>query len=250
MDFIQGPLADPDGVTAAVTFKVQAEDAGGGLASTSQRVRVARKTVEATIGATPSDPGHADQVNAPPAALVQNLWSCSEGPDCHYGPISGRYKMYGNDAAAGLGDCTFAAAAHWEQIALQVGPPDEALIGNEFARAGGSDTGGLPMETLFAYWSTHGIAKYRISGATEYPGLDKASVENAVRIFGALIARLDLQANGYLGTISIPEASSHAVVVDGFTLEGPLIVTWGRTMQMTWAQWDAYAKGMWVVTAA
>lgn len=39
----------------------------------------------------------------------------------------------------------------------------------------------------------------------------------------------------------------HEVVVDGFTPRGPLVVSWGQTLQMTWRQWSAEAIGMWAV---
>jgi hypothetical protein len=42
----------------------------------------------------------------------------------------------------------------------------------------------------------------------------------------------------------------HEVVVDGFTPAGPLVVSWGRTLQMSWAQWHAEAIGMWAVEAS
>jgi hypothetical protein len=35
------------------------------------------------------------------------------------------------------------------------------------------------------------------------------------------------------------------VVVDGYTPEGPLVVSWGKTIQMSWDQWNAEVVDMW-----
>ena len=42
-------------------------------------------------------------------------------------------------------------------------------------------------------------------------------------------------------------ASLHDVVVVGFTPEGPLVVSWGEVLQMTWQQWSDEVLGMWGV---
>jgi len=40
-------------------------------------------------------------------------------------------------------------------------------------------------------------------------------------------------------------AGKHMAVVDGFTPEGPLVVSWGQTLQMTWAQWNTEVVNIW-----
>ena len=71
-------------------------------------------------------------------------------------------------------------------------------------------------------------------------------VENGVRDYRAMIAELSFEAGWGFGPDTMP-ASLHDVVVDGFTPEGPLIVSWGETVQMTWEQWRDEAVGMWGV---
>ena len=39
------------------------------------------------------------------------------------------------------------------------------------------------------------------------------------------------------------------MVVDGFTREGPLVVSWGQPLEMTWAQWNSEVVGMWGIVA-
>jgi hypothetical protein len=42
-------------------------------------------------------------------------------------------------------------------------------------------------------------------------------------------------------------AGSHVAVVVGFTPVGPLVVSWGETLQMTWEQWRSEIAGMWAI---
>jgi hypothetical protein len=156
-------------------------------------------------------------------------------------------RSAGNTAPQVLGDCTFAAAANWEQIVLGL-HPDPTVIGFEFADAGGTEHGGLPQNSLWTYWQQHGIAGVRLTGLSRFY-TDQTSVENAVRSYGALIAELRFVQNTGFAQYTVA-AGGHDVVVDGFTPEGPLVVSWGQTLQMTWAQWNSEVVGMWGVAAS
>lgn len=48
----------------------------------------------------------------------------------------------------------------------------------------------------------------------------------------------------YLGTSKFG-AGTAIMVADGFTPKGPLVVDQGRTIQMTWAQWNAQVRDVW-----
>ena len=50
--------------------------------------------------------------------------------------------------------------------------------------------------------------------------------------------------------VGIGAAFVAMAVVDGFTPQGPLIVTWGHTLQMTWEQWNAEVVSMWGISTA
>jgi hypothetical protein len=167
-------------------------------------------------------------------------------PASDYGPTNESYLTYGNVAPADLGDCTFAAVANWEQIILGQ-QPDPTVIGYEFAQAGGTSNG-LTMTQLFDYWQNSGIAGYYLHGATSY-FTDQVDVENGVLDFGALIVGLQFINGDYFGTYQMT-AGGHAVVVDGYTPEGPLVVSWGMTIQMSWQQWNAEVVGMWGINAS
>lgn len=159
-----------------------------------------------------------------------------------YGPQNEEYLTYGNVYPADLGDCTFAAAANWEQIVLG-NHPDPSVIGYEFAKAGGSATAGLTMEQLFSYWEARGIAGVTIRSVTSYY-TDPQDVELAVNDYTALIVSLQFVSGDYFGS-QLVSAGNHAVVLDGYTPEGPLVVSWGQTIQMSWDQWNAEVVGMW-----
>jgi hypothetical protein len=182
-----------------------------------------------------------------PPPPVRGLQACSPGPHCFYGPAYDTYPTYGNVAPALLGDCAFAAAAHWQQIVLGR-HPDPTQIGFEFADAGGTEQAGVPQNTLWQYWRQHGIGGTHLTGLSRFTHT-QADVENGVRRYQALIAELQFKNGDYMGTYQMP-AGVHDVVVDGFTPAGPLVVTWGQTLQMTWQQWNILAIDMWAASAA
>lgn len=180
----------------------------------------------------------------PPPPVV-GLDVCSAGPECDYGPIYAPYPTYGNVAPNDLGDCTFAAAAHWEQIVLGI-TPDPTVIGYEFAAAGGTEAG-LSQAALWRYWERSGIGGVRATGVFRY-STDPTDVRNAVRDYGALVVELRFGQEWGFAEYTVG-AGLHDTVVDGFTPEGPLVVSWGQTLQMTWEQWSDEAVGMWGIAA-
>jgi hypothetical protein len=102
------------------------------------------------------------------------------------------------------------------------------------------------MNQLFSYWETYGIAGVTISDVQPYD-TDPVDVENAVSDFTAVIASLYFAPGDYIGNQEA-ETGGHAILVDGFTPEGPIVVSWGQTIQMTWAQWNTEVTGMWGIT--
>ena len=192
---------------------------------------------------TPTTTTPTPEAQPPP---VVDLDACVAGPDCFYGPIYNTYDNYGNVAPADLGDCTFAAAADWEQILLGVAP-DPTVIGYEFSQAGGTAAGGLPQNSLWTYWMDDGIGGEYLTGLHRY-FTDQTDVENGVRDYGAMIVEFEFVANDGFAQYTMT-AGFHDAVVDGFTPEGPLVVSWGQTLQMSWAQWSAEVVGMWGIAA-
>lgn len=180
--------------------------------------------------------------NAPPPPRVRGLNICTPAPDCFYGSSYESFPSWGNVPPEPLGDCTFAAAANWEQILLGV-HANPTLIGYEFAQAGGSAERGLSQNALWSYWQRYGIAGHRLTGLHRY-FTDKTDVENGVRAYAAMIVAFAFGNGDYFGTYLMP-TTTHDAIVDGFTPEGPLVTTWGETIQLTWEQWSVEAVGMW-----
>ncbi|MGO9762651.1 MAG: hypothetical protein ACLP1Q_15450 [Solirubrobacteraceae bacterium] len=183
-----------------------------------------------------------------PGPPVRDLDACATGPHCDYGAAYERFPTWGNVAPQSLGDCAFAAAADWEQIVLGVHAA-ASVIGSEFAQAGGNDQTGLAQAALWSYWQHEGIAGTHLTALHSYT-TDRADVENAVRSFAAMIVELSFATDDQLAQYNLLPLELHDVVLDGFTPAGPLVVTWGQTLQMTWAQWDQEASSMWAVTAS
>lgn len=178
---------------------------------------------------------------------VVGLAACQEGPHCFYGPLGAVYPSYGSGAHGPCGDCTFAAAAHWQQIVLGK-QPDPTLIGYEFAQAGGTLDSGLSINRFLVYWLENGIAGVPLTGLHAY-STDPATVESDVRAYTALLAEFTFTKGDTFGPYT-PAAGNHLTVVDGFTPKGPLVVSWGQTIQLTWKQWKAAVKAMWGVSNA
>jgi hypothetical protein len=225
-------------VTKSLGLKQYGNPAGGNVAPT----KVSKPTT--TPAPTPA-------VSMVPAILAPYLnygLGCANGePHCYLGPISNTYSDYGNHAPDGLGDCAFAAVAYWEQIVLNI-TPDPAVIGYQFAAAGGTAQGGITQTAVWNYWEKYGIGGSVQTGLQTF-NTDQTNVESAVRAYGAMIVTMQVKAGDYLGQFRFATTGGHDVVVDGYTPEGPLVVTWGQTVQMTWQQWSALVTGVYTISA-
>lgn len=223
-----------------IVFRFSARDG----ASVATRLIVV--TLQAATTQRPSPTTTEPPVDKSPPP-VTNLDACTAGTDCDYGPIYATYQSYGNTAPDDLGDCTFAAAANWEQIVLNVSP-EPTLIAYEFGNAGGTAAGGLAQSELWTYWEQDGINGIHLTGLHSYLTA-QTDVQNGVRDYGAMIVEFNFAQGTYFGNIQM-NAGLHDAVVDGFTPEGPLVVSWGQTIQLTWQQWSAEVMGMWGIGAS
>lgn len=164
---------------------------------------------------------------------------------CNPGAVGLTFPTYGNVAPTGVGNCTFAAVANWEQIALGL-HADPVTISSEFKSAGGTPALGLTNEQVFNYWSTFGIAGVFLRHSSPIP-IDPVNLKRSVDDpnIRAVIVSLNLNKNQNFAGTSNSNASYHWVVVNGYTPQGPLVVTWGQRLQMTWQQWNLEAVTMW-----
>lgn len=176
--------------------------------------------------------------------------ACIPGPlTCNIANALMVLHTYGNVPPTSLGDCTFAAIANWEHIAFGI-VPDATELGIQFSEAGGAIKTGLSDAQTFDYWGKTPISGVSLISATTYPP-DPEDIRSAIDSTPshALIASLHAQAGQFLGNIMFTSQSFHWIVVDGYTQRGPLVVTWGQTVQMTWQQWNREVGTVWQIAA-
>ena len=154
----------------------------------------------------------------------------------------------GNHGGNSITDCTFAAVANWEKIALGL-PIDQKRLDAEFATTNGAGKG-LTDDQVFSFWKENGIDGVHLNTATRL-AVDPVTLEQVVGDpkIKAVIAQLNFSVGSTFGGVQISAASYHWVVIDGYTTMGPLAVTWGKTYQMTWQQWNMEAMNMWRISA-
>lgn len=148
----------------------------------------------------------------------------------------------------GAADCTFAAVANWEKISLGL-PINQKLLTAEFAATGGSGKG-LTDDQVFSYWKRIGINGVHLNSASRLP-IDPVTLKQVVGGTSktAVIAQLNFSTGSTFAGVQISSPSFHWLVVDGYTGTGPVVVTWGKSYQMTWQQWNLEAMNMWRISA-
>ena len=203
------------------SYRLTLSAAGAASRSTTVRQHASSSASDAANGAVRS-------AAAPPVA---GLGVCAAGADCDYGPIYASYNSYDNAPPQSIGDCTFAAAATWEQIVLGV-HASPAIVEQEFSAASGGTTSGISQAGLWSYWTASGIGGVLLTGLHSY-FTDRTDVQAGVRRFGAMIVEFHFADGAQFAQYTV-SAGYHDAVVDGFTPKGPLVVSWGQTLQLTW----------------
>ena len=182
----------------------------------------------------------------PTAANTGAIYTCvNDGVTCDVPDANQTFQSYGN-SLGGLGDCTFAAAANWEQLTLGVAP-NSTTVQSQFLKAGGSLVTGLSPSGLFNYWENSGIAGTHIK-SVNLMGTDQITVESEFQNIGPMLASLTLIPGQAIAGEST-SGGGHMVVVDGYTPQGPVIISWGQELQMTWQQWELEAVGLWGINS-
>ena len=147
-----------------------------------------------------------------------------------------------------IGDCTFASAADWAMITQGTRNVPDAQVIQEFHEAHGSDSEGLSTPELASSWSSHGIAGVH-ARMTEKPASQLKSIVRpgtaAIAVLaiptGQRFAPVAYKQHGHTMTgqpFTVEEGGDHTLVVAGYDSTGPQVVTWGSTIQMTWAEWN------------
>lgn len=170
---------------------------------------------------------------------------------------------YGQMLNQEIGDCTCAAAGHmiqnWTGMALGKATTvtdEDVLVLYEMASGydpttGENDNGAVELDVL-RLWRNTGLGGHRIWGWCDMEPRNHEHLKAAIFLFGG----------AYLG-IAMPEAwqnakvwavppcgltghgepgswGGHAVCAIAYNKLGPIVVTWGDLVQMTWGAFDAY----------
>ena len=169
--------------------------------------------------------------------------------NCNSSFASLTFSNYGNNSVSGIQDCTFAAVANWEKIVIGI-TPDPTQIESEFAQTS-SHNFGLTNDQVFSYWRASGIGQTYLKAAVVLR-TDPFSLINAINdpAIKAPIAELHFINGQNFAGFQIQNGSYHWVVVDGYTSTGPLVVSWGQTLQMTWQQWNYEVAAMWGISVS
>jgi hypothetical protein len=143
-------------------------------------------------------------------------------------------------------DCFFVSAADWEKVAAGV-TPTLTTLDVDYKAAGQTFGGGVSAPDLWTYWKTSGIDGVYLESETAI-NKSEASVENAVKAKRALIVDDDSRAS-MIGSEKA-DIGIAIMLVDGYTPKGPLVVFQAKTLQMTWAQWNAQVRNVWEVAVS
>jgi hypothetical protein len=183
-------------------------------------------------------------------------------PNCDYSLKVPSWSMLGNDQ---YGDCTFAGAAHLSQCwADNAGrpfvPDDRAVVAEYLSFTGGEDTGCVELDVL-KRWRVDGIVGHKIGAFAALDHGEREHLMQATYLFGGTYlgvamplsaqdqAIWDVPPQGPIGRGSPGSWGGHCVVVVAYNPTGPIIVTWGQLVQMTWEFFDTYVDEAYAILA-
>jgi len=163
---------------------------------------------------------------------------CTDASVCFRATEQNDFPNYGNTYPSNLADCMFAAAANWQTIILGT-TPREQQVETEYLAAAASSSSGVNEELFIRWWSTKGIGSVTAAGWTFVHQFDEEHVKTAVRQHRALFAIFTFHRHATVAGHRVAPGA-HAAIIDGYTADGPLVVTWGHTYQMTWGEyWES-----------
>lgn len=154
------------------------------------------------------------------------------------------FAPYDNTGPTALEDCTLAAAADWIEATFDTAPSPQVIVAAYGAAEDTYDAGGdlgLTASQLFAFWRDVGIAGTRLTSTASVPLDEVASYLAGGHV---LLSTAELPA-GFPSGSTRPAA--HAWLVVGDSARGPMLVTWGEELQVSWADFDAWTTGVWAL---
>jgi hypothetical protein len=157
------------------------------------------------------------------------------------------YDTYGNTGPAGIGDCGMAAAADWIETTFGTFPSSQEIVSDYWAAEDDYNSGedaGLTATELFDYWQSNGIGGTSLTGADP---ISSSDVESELSDGYVLLSSATLPAGYPLGD---GQGGGHFWIIVGYSSYGPMIVSWGQEVQISWADFDSWTTGVWALGAS
>jgi hypothetical protein len=157
------------------------------------------------------------------------------------------YSSYQNAGADAIGDCTMASVGDWIETTLGTTPSESSIVGAYWSAEDGYNAGaddGLTDAQLFSYWTTDGIAGTHLVADQAVSG--QSAIETDLSGGEVHINSLVLPAD----FPAIPGGGAHMWILVGYSSYGPMVVTWGEEFQISWADLNAWAEGIYSIGAS
>lgn len=188
----------------------------------------------------------------PPPPLISNI------PLTEHLLETSDWGMMGNDR---LGDCTCAALGHAEQVWEAIGAakkfsPSEHAVETLYYRTGTQDDGRVMLDVL-NYVQKRTLFRHKLIAFAEV-NREQTLVETAIELFGGVYIGLGLPVSAQHQTtwdvVDGPDGAfaswgGHAVWLPDYDSNGPICITWGRPLQMTWAFFAKYCDEAYALLA-
>jgi len=182
------------------------------------------------------------------------------------------WGMLGNDS---VGDCALAGQAHadmlWAEFAegrrLRI---TDAMVIHAYSKVTGYVPGdpntdrGTSLLDALKFWRRPGIDRQTARAFVEVDPQDLDNVRRTIDWFGCAYLGVELPDAVLPHALPIPEwtcspdgspekrpnpQNGHCVIYAGYNAVGPLAVTWGQTVQVSWAFHAAYCDELYALLA-
>lgn len=164
-----------------------------------------------------------------------------------------KWPMMLNDT---YGDCVIAGQGHQVQVFTSYGLDKEVVLTDKviqtsyFTQSGGRDSG-LNIPESLDYWVKNPLGGVKLSAWASLNPRDQVEMSQAIAWFGGCYYGVNLPGNvmSYFNAgrdwdnTSQPgnRNAGHCIVAVAYNAKGPIIITWGRKVQCSWAWIEKYA---------
>jgi hypothetical protein len=156
------------------------------------------------------------------------------------------YSNYQNAGTGAINDCTMASVADWIETTLRTTPSEAETVGAYWSAEdefNGGDDEGLSVNQLFSYWQNTGIDGTFLTGTQAVTTQSAAESEVAD---GYVLINIEELPAGF-PPASDAEGGGHAWIMVGYSGYGPMVVTWGEEVQISWAEFNSWTQDVYAV---